>query len=124
MSTIQFKRNLSFGGDLVSAIDKIRNLNPAIAPGEPLLCSYNDNGNQKYLLAIGINESGDIRIIPAFSNLSELDDYIKAHVNELNLKDNISEESDFEINGIGKDNKPIFKIKDNLKNIWIDLNNE
>lgn len=122
MSTIQFKRNLSFEGDLVSAIDKIKNsLNPKLQPGEPLLCSYNDNGIKKYLLALGMDTSGNIRIIPAFTDLEELNDYIKAHVTELNLKDSISEESDLKFEGIGSDNKPIFKIKDDLKNIWINL---
>lgn len=121
MALIQFKRALDFNGSLNEAINKIQNLTPKIEPGEPLLCSYNDNGITKYLLALGVDTSGNIRIIPAFTDLEELNDYIKAHVTELNLKDSISEESDLKIEGLGSDNKPIFKIKDDLKNIWINL---
>lgn len=118
--TLQFKRNLSFAGPLQDAIDQITNLN--LKEGEPLLCSYNDNGSTKFILAFGVGD-GNVRIIPAFNDENEIINYIKNNIVEINLKDQISAESDFSIS-TGNDDKLIFKIKDNLKNNWIDLNNE
>lgn len=121
--TLQFKRNLTFNGGLQDAINNItNNLNPKLQVGEPLLCSYNDNGSTKLILAFGV-EDGNIRIIPAFNDYNEILSFIKNNNAEMNLKDQISEESDFSIS-TGNDDKLIFKIKDNLKNNWIDLNNE
>lgn len=118
MSTIQFKRNLSFGGDLVSAIDKIKNnLNPKLQPGEPLLCSYDDNGTTKYMLAIGVN-NGDIRIIPSFESIDEIKNLVGPSGN-FDI-DNISTSSDI-LAETDADGKMVLKIKDELKNIWIKL---
>lgn len=117
---LQFKRNLSYGGSLEQAIENITKLN--LNDGEPLLCSYNDNGSTKFILAFGVG-NGNVRIIPAFNDESEIINFIKNNIVEINLKDQISAESDFSIS-TGNDDKLIFKIKDNLKNNWIDLNNE
>lgn len=118
MSTIQFKRNLSFGGDLVSAIDKIKNsLNPKLQPGEPLLCSYDDNGVIKYILAIGLND-GNIRIIPSFESVDEIKNLVGPSGN-FDI-DNISTSSDI-LAETDTEGKMVLKIKDELKNIWIKL---
>lgn len=110
--TLQFKRNLSFGGSLQEAIQKITDLQLQV--GEPLLCSYNDNGSTKLILAFGVGD-GNVRIIPAFNDYNEIINFIKNNNVEINLKEQISDESDFLIS-TGNDDKLIFKIKDNLKN--------
>lgn len=118
MSTLQFKRNLSYGGDLASAIDKIKNnLDPKLQPGEPLLCSYDDNGKTRYLIAIGI-QNGDVRIIPAFENLDEIKNLVGPSGN-FDI-DNISNHSDITAE-TDSEGKMVLKIKDELKNIWIKL---
>lgn len=120
---IQFKRALNFNGSLNEAINKLNTtLDPRLQPGEPLLCSYNDNGNKKYLIAIGITD-GNIRIIPSFTNEDELKEYIHQNSAGINIKDNISFDSDISVS-TDLEGKMILKVKDNLKNIWIDLNNE
>lgn len=118
MSTIQFKRNLSFGGNLATAIDKIKNnLNPKLQPGEPLLCSYDDNGITKYMLAIGV-DNGNIRIIPSFESVEEIKNLVGPSGN-FDI-DNISTNSDIYAEA-DTDGTMILKIKDELKNIWIIL---
>lgn len=119
---IQFKRALTFNGSLNEAINKLNTtLNPKLQPGEPLVCSYNDNGITKYLLAIGISD-GNIRIIPSFMDEAELISYIQSHSTGISV-DNISFDSDVTVT-TDTEGKMILKIKDNFKNSWIDLNNE
>lgn len=118
---LQFKRNLSFNGSLQEAIQKITDLQLQV--GEPLLCSYNDNGSTKLILAFGVGE-GNVRIIPAFNDYNEIINFIKSNNVEINLREQISNKSDFSVESTDEDGKLIFKIKDNLKNNWIDLNNE
>ena len=121
MAQIQFKRILTYNGGLKDAISNINsNLNPPLAPGEPLICSYEDNGRNKLILAIGVNEN-NVRIIPAFDDYEEINDFIKNNNVVINLKDQISGDSDISIDESESDGKLIFKIKDNLKNNWIDL---
>lgn len=115
IQTIQFKRILSYTGNLSSAVENItNNLTPKLQPGEPLVCSYDANGITKYLLAIGV-QNGNVRIIPAFIDESDIIDYIKANVGGLNLKDQISDSSDIIVENDG--DKLILKIKDEFKNV-------
>ena len=118
MAQIQFKRILNCTDSFNVATEKIRNLEPKLKDGEPLLCSYNDNGITKYLIAIGVADN--IRIIPSFTDENDIISYIQKHsVNlNINIKDYISysEESDLNVE-LDDENKMIFKVKDKLKNI-------
>ena len=122
MSKIQLKRNLSYEWSLQEAINSISRLE--LSPGEPLVCTYTDNGVVKMLLAIG--DGTNVRIIPAFNSYEDLISHIEnnmtGEIAEI-LKDAISTESDFNISSDAH-GKLIFNMKDSLKNIWIDLNNE
>ena len=123
MATFQFKRVLDCTDNFNDATEKIRNLKPKLKDGEPLLCSYNDNGLIKYLIAIGVADN--IRIIPSFTDENDVISYIQKYSVNLNIKDYISysDESDLNVE-LDDENKMIFKVKDELKNIWIDLDNE
>jgi hypothetical protein len=113
MIQIQFKRALSYNKDLESAIDAIKNY--GLAEGEPLICSYDDNGRSRLILAIGVSDH-NVRIIPAFDDYKEINDFINNNNVVINLKDQISEDSDISVDESESDGKLIFKIKDNLKN--------
>lgn len=118
MATFQFKRVLDCTDSFNDATEKIRNLKPKLKDGEPLLCSYNDNGLIKYLIAIGVADN--IRIIPSFTDENDVISYIQKYsVNlNINIKDYISysDESDLNVE-LDDENKMIFKVKDELKNI-------
>lgn len=116
MAQIQFKRILNYNGGLQDAIANINsNLNHPLAPGEPLICSYKDNGIDKLILAIGVSEN-NVRIIPAFNDYEEIINFIKNNNVVINFKDQISEESDFNITESESDGKLIFTLKDDFKN--------
>lgn len=120
MALIQFKRVLNFTGDFDTAVDNIINkLDPKLQDGEPLLCSYMYNGSLKYLLAIGVQ--GNVRVFPMFSSMEDIENFIRTNSVGINLIDNISTKSDFEVSQ-DSDGKLVFEIKDNLKNNWIYLN--
>lgn len=115
---IQFKRVLEHSGTLDEAVYNIHNRlvddngeKLTLLPGEPMLCSYLEDGATKYLLAIGIG-GGNFTIIPAFNDTEAIYNFL----NNSSGLDNISDDSDIEVtydeNGLA-----VLKVKDSLKNI-------
>lgn len=122
MAQIQFKRILNSEKSLEDTISALNiQLNPPLQEGEPILCSYKEGEIKRFLIAVGTNDG--IRIMPSFRNEQEIDDYIKSKSTGINLVDQISKDSDIEIT-TGSDGKLKFNIKDNLKNVWKNLNDE
>lgn len=121
-STIQFKRILNSEKSLEDTIVALNTkLDPPLQEGEPILCSYKEGEIKRFLIAVGTNDGA--RIMPSFRNEQEIDDYIKSKSTGINLADQISKDSDIEIT-TGSDGKLKFNIKDNLKNVWKNLNDE
>lgn len=114
MAQIQFKRILTHNGTLEEAIYNIKHrLVPALLPGEPLLCSYLEEGIKKYLFAVGIEN--DVTIIPAFESYDAVNNFL--HKESGGNWDNISEDSDIKVEF--QNGQVILKIKDELKqNTW------
>ena len=115
MAVIQFKRVLDFypdGFDYTSALARLKILE--WKDGEPVICSYNDNGELKYLFAI--QASGNLHSFPMFASLQEIKNFIQSNSSIINIIDSISEESDVtaEADASGK---LILKVKDNFKNV-------
>lgn len=112
IDNIQFKRAFNYRGTLSQALDAIKNnLKPKLMPGEPLMCSYLEDGAIKYFLAIGI-DGKRIQVFPTFDTVGEFAEFIrKCSGNDLTLI--ISEDSDFTVS-TDADGKYIFKMKDNL----------
>lgn len=122
MAQIQFKRILNSEKSLDDTIDALNTrLNPPLQEGEPIICSYKEGEIKRFLIAVGTNDGA--RIIPSFKNQQEIDEYIKSRSTGINLADQISKDSDLEIT-TGSDGKLKFNIKDNLKNVWKNLNDE
>lgn len=122
MAQIQFKRILNSEKSLEDTIIALRTqLNPPLQEGEPILCSYKEGEIKRFLIAVGTNDGA--RIMPSFKNQQEIDEYIKTRSTGINLADQISTDSDIEIT-TGSDGKLKFNIKDDLKNVWKNLNDE
>ena len=122
MTQIQFKRILNSEKSLEDTIIALRTqLNPPLQEGEPILCSYKEGEIKRFLIAVGTNDGA--RIMPSFKNQQEIDEYIKSRSTGINLADQISKDSDIEIT-TGSDGKLKFNIKDDLKNVWKNLNDE
>ena len=122
MAQIQFKRILNSEESLEDTIDALNTrLNPPLQEGEPILCSYKEGEIKRFLIAVGTNDGA--RIMPSFKNQQEIDEYIKTRSTGVNLADQISKDSEIEVT-TGSDGKLKFNIKDNLKNIWKNLNDE
>ena len=122
MAVIQFKRVLDFypdGFDYASALARLKTLE--WKDGEPVICSYNDNGELKYLFAI--QASGNLHSFPMFASLQEIKNFIQSNSSIINIIDSISEESDVTASA-DTSGKLILKVKDNFKNVWINLNDE
>lgn len=122
MAQIQFKRILNSEKSLEDTIIALNTkLDPPLQEGEPILCSYKEGEIKRFLIAVGTNDG--VRIMPSFKNQQEIDEYIKNRSTGINLADQISRDSDIEIT-TGSDGKLKFNIKDDLKNIWKNLNDE
>lgn len=122
MAQIQFKRILNSEKSLEDTIIALNTkLDPPLQEGEPILCSYKEGEIKRFLIAVGTNDG--VRIMPSFKNQQEIDEYIKSKSTGINLADQISKDSDIEIT-TGSDGKLKFNIKDNLKNVWKNLNDE
>lgn len=122
MAQIQFKRILNSEKSLEDTVIALNTLlDPPLQEGEPVLCSYKEGEIKRFLIAVGTNDG--VRIMPSFKNQQEIDEYIKTRSTGINLADQISKDSDLEIT-TGSDGKLKFNIKDNLKNVWKNLNDE
>lgn len=112
MSTLQFKRVLDYDGTIEKAIENVNN-HVRLKDGEPLLCSYSEDGksgSRKFFLAIGVK--GNVKIFPSFDNMAEVVSFIQSNAT-VNLE-NTSEDSDITIT-MNEENKYVFKLKDELK---------
>lgn len=118
---LQFKRVFNYTGSFDDALYNIKNkLNPALEDGEPLICSYTEDGVTKYFVAVG-SGSGKCVVYPTFADQSDFIASIKKHAGT-DLANMISDDSDFTITLDKNTNKYVFKIKDNIANInWIRL---
>lgn len=122
MAQIQFKRILNSEKSLEDTVIALNTkLDPPLQEGEPILCSYKEGEIKRFLIAVGTNDG--VRIMPSFKNQQEIDEYIKSKSTGINLADQISKDSDIEIT-TGSDGKLKFNIKDDLKNVWKNLNDE
>ena len=118
---LQFKRVFSYRGSMDKALENIKTkLSPALQEGEPIICSYFENDQAKYFLAIGMN-GGRVRVFPSFENQSDFIAFIRKYAGN-DLFEMISDESDFSIE-LDSNNRYIFKIKNELlANFnWIEL---
>lgn len=103
------------------ALENIKTkLSPALADGEPLVCSYLDDGATKHFLVIGMGD-GKVKVFPSFDSQADFIAFIRKYAGT-DLINMISEESDFTIE-LDSDNRYIFKIKEDLlANFnWIEL---
>ena len=117
----QFKRVFSFKGTMDEAIANIKTrLNPALMEGEPIICSYLDNGVMNYFLAIGMDE-GTLKVFPSFDSMDDFVSFIRKYSGS-DLIDLISEDSDFTVE-LDSNHRYILKIKkDLLSNFnWVEL---
>ncbi len=115
MGVIQFKRVLNYfpnGFDYNAAIDKLKTL--TWVDGEPVICSYNHNGELKYLFAI--QASGNLHTFPMFNSFEEIQNFIQSNSSIINIIDSISEESDISASQ-DSSGKLILKVKDDFKNV-------
>lgn len=118
---MQFKRVFNYRGTMDKALENIKTkLSPALAEGEPLVCSYLENEVIKYFLAIGM-EDRKVKVFPSFDSQADFVSFIRKYAGN-DLTEMISEESDFTIE-LDSNNRYIFKIKDDiLANFnWIEL---
>lgn len=116
MAILQFKRVFNYAGSFDNALYNIKNkLNPALHDGEPIMCSYQDGSDIKFFIAVGAGD-GKVVVHPTFSSQDELIAYIKKHAGtSSDLKDLISEDSDFVVNPV-EDGRYVFKIKEDILN--------
>lgn len=103
------------------ALENIKTkLNPALLEGEPLICSYMEDEEVKYFLAIGMDK-GRVRVFPSYDNQADFIAFIRKYAGT-DLFELISEDSDFTLE-LDSNNRYIFKIKEDiLANFnWIEL---
>lgn len=118
---LQFKRVFNYRGTMDKALENIKTkLSPALADGEPLVCSYLEDGVVKYFLAIGVG-NGKVKVFPSFDSQADFISFVRKYAGN-DLIEMISEESDFTIE-LDSNNRYIFKIKEDiLANFnWIEL---
>ena len=118
---LQFKRVFNYRGSMDNALENIKTkLNPALLEGEPLICSYLEDGDVKYFLAIGM-DGGRVRVFPSYDSQAEFIAFIRKYAGS-DLFELVSEDSDFTLK-LDSNNRYIFKIKEDiLSNFnWIEL---
>lgn len=118
---LQFKRVFNYRGSMDKALENIKTkLNPALLEGEPLICSYMEDGEVKYFLAIGM-DNGKVKVFPSYDSQADFIAFIRKYAGS-DLFELISEDSDFTLE-LDSNNRYIFKIKEDiLANFnWIEL---
>lgn len=111
---IQLKRVHQYEGSFNRALKHIKSLN--LQPGEPFLCTYKENEEIRYFLAIGTAPSG-LQVFPGFSDLEDFYKFVKERVSVdiQELFEEISEESQIALDTeLGADGKPKIVIPDLL----------
>lgn len=118
---LQFKRVFNYRGSMDKALENIKTkLSPALAEGEPLICSYLEDTIVKYFLCIGM-DNGAVKVFPSFDSQADFISFIRKYAGN-DLINMTSEESDFTIE-LDSNNRYIFKIKEDiLANFnWVEL---
>lgn len=118
---LQFKRVFNYRGSMDKALENIKTkLSPALAEGEPLICSYLEDTIVKYFLCIGM-DNGAVKVFPSFDSQADFVAFIRKYAGN-DLINMTSEESDFTIE-LDSNNRYIFKIKDDILADfnWIEL---
>lgn len=121
INKLQFKRVFNYRGSMDKALENIKTkLSPALAEGEPLVCSYYDGNTVKYFLAIGVANNA-VKVFPSFDSQADFISFIRKYAGN-DLINMISEDSDFTIE-LDSNSRYIFKIKDGiLANFnWVEL---
>lgn len=118
LGAIQLKRIVGYKGTFDKAVEQIKK-NVTLAPGEPIVCSYEDNsGTDCFFLAIGtIYKDGNptIKVFPAFDDLTAFEQFVKNKCGSsatIDLTAMISDDSDISVKKSGE--KYILKIKDGV----------
>ena len=111
---IQFDRVVGFTGSFNEAVKNIKE-KVTLLPGEPLVCSYRENGVDSFFLAIGTIFQGapKIKVFPAFDDFTDFENFVKSKCGSdvsFDFKNSISEESDIAISE-DSDGKYVLKIK-------------
>lgn len=121
MTTLQFKRAFNYEGSFDNAIYNIKNiLSPKLNEGEPLICSYKEDGEVKYFLAVGAQD-GNLVVHPTFKNQDDFITHVKRYAG-VDLQNMVSDDSDITISFDETLNKYTFAIKDNILNLnWKEL---
>lgn len=112
IDNLQFRRVFNFRGTMDEAIHSIKTiLSPKLLEGEPLICSYVDDGKLNYFLAIGMDE-GMLKVFPTFDDQADFISFIRRYTgNDLQML--ISDESDFTVE-LDSENRYILKMKEDL----------
>lgn len=121
MATLQFKRVFNYIGSFDDALYNIKNnLNPALADGEPLVCSYKENDEVKFFLAIGAG-NGRVVVHPTYNSQSDFIASIKKYA-DIDLTKMFAEDSDVTVTLDSETNKYTLKVKEDVFSInWIQL---
>ena len=128
IKNIQFDRVVGFTGSFNQAVKNI-NEKVTLLPGEPLICSYRENGVDSFFLAIGTIFQGKpkVKVFPAFDDFTEFEDFVKSKCGSevsFNFKDSVSDESDISVSE-DSEGKYILKIKGELSGCrWEALTNK
>lgn len=101
INKIQLKRVLNYTGSIDDAITCIRTkLNPPLDEGEPIICSYTEEGITKYFLGVCTNsDEQKIIIYPAYESLNDFIGFIDKLIKQSGgVSDtNVSSDSDVSI---------------------------
>lgn len=117
MEQIKFRRVIDYEGTFSQAVAHINKL--PLDPGEPFLCSYKENEEIRYFLAIGTTFKGQptIKFFPAFSDFEDFRTFVKNKIGievQVDFAESISSESDVVVGGVDSGGKTILKIKDGV----------
>lgn len=123
MATIQFKRTFAYTGSFDEALYNIKNhLTPPLADGEPLMCSYKEDDDLRFFIAIGAGTNG-VKVYPMFDDQYDFRDYLKKHLDiEIDLSKIVSNDSDLIVSLDQSSKQHTLKIKEEILNVnWNQL---
>lgn len=113
MATIQFKRILNYDGTFDEAVAYVNShlSTLKLSDGEPIIVSYNNDGELSYFLIIYVK--GKLKVFPSFANQSDFVSFVKK-VTGSDLVNSITDDSDITIEYDESSAKYRYKLKDNL----------